>query len=69
MIAALLKKRIQAMKELLLKLQTEGYPLTTVARHTGVPHWTLRRCSKGELELKEGAIKAVQEYAERLGIK
>jgi len=56
------------MKELLLKLQAEGYPLTTVARHTGVPHWTLRRCSKGETELKESAIKAVQEYADKLGI-
>lgn len=57
------------MKDLLLKLQSEGYPLTTVARHSGVGYGKLYRCSCGKVELRIDDADAVKKYARQLKVK
>ena len=57
------------MKELLEQLVNEGYPLTTVAKHTGVSYGRLYRCKTLGIELRESDTVKVAAYAKKLGVK
>ena len=57
------------MKDLLEQLVNEGYPLTTVAKHTGVSYGRLYRCKTLGIELRESDTVKVAAYAKKLGVK
>ena len=57
------------MQDLLEQLVNEGYPLTTVAKHTGVSYGRLYRCKTLGIELRESDMERVKSYAKKLGIK
>jgi len=57
------------MQDLLEQLVNEGYPLTTMAKHTGVSYGRLYRCKTLGIELRESDMERVKSYAKKLGIK
>lgn len=56
------------MQDLLEKMVSEGYPLSTISKHAEVPYGRLYRCKVNGIELREGDAKSVMAYARKIGV-